>query len=422
MFYRQGRKIAAKRSKPIVDLTAFAKPSILLAEEKRQVLLKKIIERSSLDTSVFNDVSFSLLDNYINYCQQLPETANSYYSSLGGLLDHALNRTEAALELFHQQVIQQQTEVSKEQTLWMYALFSAGMLQAIGKLKLDYNIELFESPTKFLKEWNPLLDSLTNEGMYYHYEFQKESFDERRRRLNLLLAYQLMPKQGFAWIASQPDVLDVWLALLNEDPNGAGVLGAILEYADAIAIQRDINDFLLKHAIEGTPRVNRVGTFIDKTTPESTLEQDKLLGAEFILWLTQALEKGKIHLNKAPLVMIPTGLVMAYETFQLFIREHPEYKNWQLVQKGLMAWGLHRHYVGEPMILKKYAVVLPNSLLSHNASTEKATTISALELIQKQQSGEQRPLQQLSKSGHWESPKTNRSVPSLQSPGFMSRG
>lgn len=421
MFYHQGRKSTLKRSKPRTHLTTLTKPLVILAEPKRQERLKKIMELSTFDSMLFNNICLSLLTNFIDYCQQLPETANSYYSSLGGLVDHALSRTQAALELFHKQAISEQTPLSQEQKLWLYALLSAAILQAIGKLRLDYKIELFNSPTEFLKEWNPLLNSLISSGHYYHYEFKKEGSDDDRRRINLLLAYQLMPTKGFAWIASQPDVLNTWLALLHEDLSGAGVLGAILEYADAIAIQQDIHRFLIENEKIGISRANRVNTtFIDRTLPESTLEQDKLLGATFIAWLTRALEAGKIHLNKAPLVIIPTGLVMSYETFQLFIREHPEYKNWQLVQKGLMSWGLHRHYAGEPMVLKKYSVVLPNHLSLHHQHTEKETTVSALELIHKQLSGEQRPLHQLSSSGQWEAPKTN-TTSMQQLPGFMRR-
>lgn len=421
MFYHQGRKSSSKNSKPLTNLIALTQPCVLLAEPKRQERLKKISQLSTFDNHLFNELCLSLLNNYIDYCQQLPETANSYYSALGGLLDHALNRTEAALELFHKQAIpQQQTTLSQEQQLWLYTLFSAAILQGIGKLHLDYKIALFNSPTQFLKQWNPLLNSLSSDGQYYYYEFQKEAADDYRRRVNLLLAYQLMPKEGFARIASHADILETWLALLNEDPNSAGVLGAILEYADAIAIQQDIHQFLLENEKINLSRVNRGNTtFIDRTLAESTLEQDKLLGATFILWLTQALESGKIHLNKAPLLIIPTGLVMSYETFQLFIREHPEYKNWQLVQKGLMSWGLHRHYAGEPMILKKYNVVLPKNISLHHQNTGKITTISGLELIQKQLSGEQRPLAQLSNQGRWELPKTNHT---RQSPGFMRHG
>ena len=73
-----------------------------------------------------------------------------------------------------------------------------------------------------LKQWNPLLESLNNVGSYYTYEFQKDGDIEFRRRLNLLIAKAIMPPSGFNWIASNPEVLAIWLALLNEDQASAG--------------------------------------------------------------------------------------------------------------------------------------------------------------------------------------------------------
>ena len=412
MFHRQGSKAQTTGTKPPHDLIAFTTPAILLADAKRQTLLANITETCALESLRFNSLCLSLLNNFINHCQRLPETANSYYAQPGGFLDHALNRTEAALQLFRQQLMQQDTEPTEEQKLWLYALLSAGILQGIGKLKLDYRVDIYDSNRRALTEWNPLLDPLTAVGSYYHYEFQKEGADNLRRRLNALIAFQLMPTAGFSWIASNSEVLDAWLAMLHEDVNGAGVLGAILERAEAIAIQRDILELLAKNALGSGTRTPRVSTFIDRT-PESTHEQDKLLGAQFIKWLSEGLEKGIIRINKAPLLMIPAGLVMSSETFQLFMRDHPEYKNWQMVQKGLMAWGLHRHYAGEPMVLSKYAAVLPNNLSVHNKKTGKSSTISALEMVHRQQTGEQRPMERLTTSGTWQSPKENPAAPHI---------
>ena len=201
--------------------------------------MQKIAESSALDSARFDNLCLKLLHNFANQCQSLPETANSYYALPGGLLDHALNRTEAALHLLRQQMVQEHdAELSEEQKLWLYALFSAAILQGIGKLQLDYRIELFDINGLLTRPCNPLLEGLASSSKYY-YEFIQGSEDDLRRRLNLLLAYQLMPESGFAWIAGNPQVLAAWLALLNEDPNAAGMLGRILERADAIAIQRD---------------------------------------------------------------------------------------------------------------------------------------------------------------------------------------
>lgn len=420
MFHYPGKKTNPTSSKPLHDLVAIASPSVLLAEGRRPALIQNIAESSALDSATFDQLCLKLIQNYTHYCQRLPETANRYYALPGGLLDHALNRTEAAMHLLRCAFVQgAESAVSEEQTLWLYALFSAGILQGIGKLKLDYQIELFDSNGRLLKAWNPLLENLTATARYYHYEFTQGGEDDLRCRLNLLLAYQLMPEAGFAWIAGNPEVLAAWLALINEDRSAAGMLSAILERADAIAIQHDLTQFLHKHPASAstTTRPGRISTFID-AAPESTIEKDHLMGAEFIKWLTQELKNGKFCMNKIPVMMIPAGIVISTELFMLFMREHPEIRNWQAVQKGLISLGLHHH---EPekqratgqLVLEKYAVVLPDTLQLYNPTTDKETTVSAVDLMCMQQTPEHpEPLHYLlSLTGKWQASEDNTPEP-----------
>ena len=406
MFQHHEKKPKPPHSRALHDLIALATPAIILAEGRRPLLLQNITESSGMESSRFNNLCLKLVHNFINHCQRLPETANCYYALPGGLLDHALNRTEAALSLFRHSLAQGSEEgLSEEQQLWLYALFSASMLQGIGKLQLDYRVEQFDVNGQLLKQWSPLLDTLSSVGKYYHYEFLQGSEDELRCRLNVLLAYQLMPESGFAWIAGNSKVLAAWLALLHDDPNAAGMLGAILERADGIAIQRDVHEFLIRHTGMGGAKPGRVSTFIDGSS-ETNFEKDRLLGAEFIKWLIQSLKDGQFSINKVPLLLIQSGIVMSPEAYQLFMRNHPDVRHWQAVQKGLLAWGLHRHDAGH-IVLDKYAAVLPNDVQLHNPKTGKDATIAAIELVHRQQMPElSEPMQHLSLSGEWQAVET----------------
>ncbi len=145
-----------------------------------------------------------------------------------------------------------------------------------------------------------------------------------------------MPASGFAWIASNPEVLAVWLALLNEDYRSAGTLGAILIRADAIAIQRYFLAFMARSGARRSGRYGRAVTFTGGV-PESITEKEQAIGVEFIQWLIKSLDEGRIMVNKAPLFMVPGGMLMCPEMFQLFVREHPEYKNWQAIQNGFLS-------------------------------------------------------------------------------------
>lgn len=425
LFHRQRKSALSLPAKSLKDLTRSLTATQFLAEDKRQVLLKRMETLSGLETSRYESLCSVLVDQMVHYCQSLPETTNSYYSQAGGLVDHALNRTEAALSLFQDFIVQDQPDLlSEEQKLWQYALYSAAILQGIGKLFVDYKINLFDANRKILKQWNPLLESLSNTGTYYDYEFQKEPEIEFRRRLNLLIARALMPASGFSWIASNPQVLAIWLALLNEDLRSAGTLGALLIRADAIAIQRYISEFMVRSEASRSGRYGRSGTF-SGGVPESLIEKERAIGVEFIQWLTAGLEEGRIMINKAPLFMVPGGMLMSQEMFQLFVREHPEYKNWQAVQNGFLSLGLHRQGVDlsrfeqahtqqmhSGIVFSEYAVVLPASVAVHQINTGKIESMSATELVHRAQYTSQfaqqqnviavPPLQQLTSSGVWQ--------------------
>lgn len=427
MFHRQRKSPSSAQTKSLKDLVRHVAAPQFLAEDKRQLLLQKMKELSGLEASRYESLCVVLIENLVNYCQSLPETTNSYYSQVGGLVDHALNRTEAALSLFQDFMLQDQPDLlSEEQKLWQYALYSAAILQGIGKLFIDYRINLYDINGQLLKQWNPLLESLNNTGSYYDYEFQKESDIEFRRRLNLLIARALMPVSGFAWIASNPQILAIWLALLNEDQRSAGTLGAILIRADAIAIQRYITDHMLKNIAGRTGRYGRAGTF-SGGVPETLADKESAMGVEFIQWMIKALDEGRIMINKAPLFMVPGGMLMCQEMFQLFVREHPEYKNWQAVQNGFLSLGLHRRGIDGSLmsrfeqahnqqmhsgiVFSEYAVALPGSVSAVQLNTGKVETISAIELIHRAQFPSQftqqqnavnvTSLQKLSASGQW---------------------
>lgn len=428
MFHHLGRKDKSPYAKPLKDLVAMLPPAQFLEDTKRQELIAKIIKNSALEPARFESLCLTLINHLINHCQRLPETSNSYYSSPGGIVDYALNRTEAALSLFRDYVIQEGTEPTEEQKLWIYALFSAGILQGIGKLQIDYRVDLFDNNGQLLKQWSPLVESMASVGSHYLFEFLPEGEENLRRRLNILLGRLLMPSSGFAWIISNPEVLAIWLALLNEDARSAGTLGAILVRADAIAIQRYFNELMVRSAASRGGRGNRISTFTD-VPPESLAEKEKMIGIEFINWLTKQLQSGQIMVNKAPLFSVPGGFLMSADMFKWFVREHPEYKNWQAAQAGFLSLGLHRLGIdGTPLsrfeqantqqmhsgvVLSDYAVALPEQVRLHNLRTGEVSTVSATEFIHMAEAGNPHfnskepgtqagPLRHLTSSGQWQ--------------------
>lgn len=426
MFHRQRKTTVPLHAHSLKNATRLISPAQFLNEDKRQNLLKKMNELSGLEESRYQSLCALLIENLVNYCQNLPETTNSYYSQPGGVVDYALNRTEAALSLFHDFMIQEQPNLfSEEQKLWQYALYSAAMLQGIGKLYIDYTVNVFDATGQWLTQWNPMLESLSHRGTQYDYELQKESEVTFRCRLNILLAKALMPVSGFSWIASNPEVLAAWLALLNEDYRSAGTLGALLIRADAIAIQRYFSEFMVRNAAT-RGRSRHPSTFSD--VPDSLINKEQALGIEFIQWLTKSLDEGRLMINKAPLLMVPGGLLMCQEMYHLFMRDNPQYKNWQAIQLGFLSLGLHgqgadglavsrfeqahTEQMHSGVVFSKYAMALPASVAVNHLTTGNVESMSAIELAHRAQYTNQfsqqqvvvaiPSLQQLNAAGQWQ--------------------
>lgn len=449
LFHRYGNKERSLKQRTTnKNLTKIIADEVLLKEDKRQQLLQDINQLSALEPERYDSLCFPIVRNLVNHCQNLPETLNSYYSQPGGFLDHALNRTEAALTLFKQfLILNDSATYSEEQKLWQYALLSAALLQGIGKLYVDLQVELFDNNSQFLKQWNPLLENLSLHGSFYAYEFKKESDPAFRRRCNLVLAKMLMPDSGFAWIASNPQVLKTWLALLDEDPYSSGTLGAILVRANAIALQRYFNQLQPGHIHQQGGRFSPATTFNTKPTDLASLEQMTAVG--FLQWLYNALEKGIIMINKAPLLMVPGGMIMCPEIFKLFIRSHPEFKNWQAAQAAFLSLNMHQttpdgqseshfeqkntQHIVTGYVFTEYAFVLPDTFTVHDVNTGENTLVSAIEFTHQAKSNyltQQLPnkvpekLAMLNLGGKWQhpGPEVEAALEMMRSPGSKSGG
>lgn len=416
MFHKKTKN--AKSMRPLQELTPILPASVMLADVKRADLLSLMKQHSGLEPVRFEKLCLSLIHNLIHHCQSLPETTNSHYSAPCGLVDHALQRTEAALALFREVIVIEE-ELSEEQKLWMYALFTAGILQNIGKLSIDFEVFLYDANGQLLKPWSPLLEKMTGTAHYYDYEFKAEGDANVRQRLNLLLARFLMPASGYAWIVSNDDVLAVWLALLSDDEQGAGSLAAILSRADAIAVMRYFDELLIKNTARRTGRQGRISTFVDNR-PDEGFSKDTIMGVEFIQWLTKQLASGKISINNLHVFVVAGGMLISPELFKMYAKDFPQNKNLQAIQKGVLSLGIHQvgadgnamtrvdGGAGQKMrtgiLISNYAMILPEKMQFKQAKTGELVTVSALELVHMMQAKQSSPggIRQLSKAGAWD--------------------
>ncbi|MDF1645756.1 MAG: TraI domain-containing protein [Legionellaceae bacterium] len=409
MFERPRKQI--NHNAHLHGLTTIISAKQLILKNKRPEQIAVIAETCQFEPLRFTTLCESLFYQLLNYTQQLPDTTNSYFSSPGGAFDHALSRTKAASDLFRTFLLQEpEAKLSEAQQLWWYALFSAGLLRGIGKLPLDYAIELYNQHGHIIKTWEPLLEPLTSTGHAYKFDTVNNNQDETfRQRLNIVLAQQLMPKEGFAWLTTNLEVFEVWLALLHEDIASSGSLGLILDRADAIAIQDD-----LIHPPLGLHHPKHSGgrgsSFID-TPNDSLLDREQAMGIEFIKWLVEKLESGKLTFNQHPLLNVAGGTLIGPDAFKLFVRESPQFKNWMAVRQGVMSLGLHDK---TPGITDEHSLILKGSLgLPKTFQNQTQLGLTQTDAINARTPG---VLKQLSSNGQWKTIEAQKQQTSSLSP------
>lgn len=392
MFSKERSAINPASIKPINKLIATEKPEVAVNNKRHIQLLQQIQASFQVEQKTFDNMVMPLVHKAVKYCQKLPDSS-MYYAQPGGLFDFVLNRTEAAMALLQQTLIlEKDNKPSEEQRLWQYALFSAAMLQGLGKLYTDYEIDIYDMHGYFIKRWQPLLESIVTAGRYYDYKLLHGNDIDFRNRITPLIARKILPKAGFERIISDQEVFATWLALLNEDKDSVlGPLAAILERANDIAIQRDINNYLAMYA-SGEGLNKRPMSFVDNNFDRQYKE--KILGAEFIVWLTESLENGKIILNKEPLLLEvrEASVVLHPSVLDVYMQEHKKLKNRVAMQKAFLAWNMHlltdaaaqslgqRSEAGTTKIAVNTAI-LPEKVLVYNAKNAKITKVSTLELV-----------------------------------------
>lgn len=380
-------------------LTTIVTASQLLHQHKRAEQIELLRKACQFQPEQFNHFCENLIYQLLNYMQQLPDTTNSYFSSPGGAFDHALSRTSAASDLFSNLVLNNpEHPLSEAQQRWWYALFSAGLLRDISKLHLDYHIQLYHQHGHLIKTWHVLLDGpLTAMAHAYQFDTINRPCNESyRQRLNIVLAQQLMPKQGLAYLAAQDDVFEVWLALLHEDAATAGTLALILDRADDLAIQDNLIQLPLDlhHPKQSGGRVN---TFIDHA--EDGLSREQQMGIEFLQWLITSLALRKLTFNQHPLLSVPGGTLIGPDTFKLFVRESALFKNWLAVKQAVMSLDIHdktAKLADEHSVVLRGSIGLPNQFQHQiNQQTEPCET-NAID------ARHPNVRQQLSEKGQWQ--------------------
>lgn len=223
--------------------------------------LKSLIGQTG---DVFSGCYEALLVNYADFVQLLPEDCALPARSM---LNVALKRSYLTTKEFLQHMQARHGKNFHQQgqgARLIYAVFSASLLFRVAKVVSDKQIQLCDKNGKVIKHWMYFDQPLTKSAKHFKMRLVNTMPDAVLRHMTVVLAKQLMPVLGFAWLAEDLPLLGSWFSALN----------ILDEFFGVHQIGLDVEALMRQSAFD----------FEESDLYE--VAQDVLLGEEFWEWLS----------------------------------------------------------------------------------------------------------------------------------------
>lgn len=357
----------------------------LLSKPALQSVIKKLKILINQPEDHYQYLYYSTLERVAECVQSLPSYKNKTYNNLGGMLDLAITRAYLVLSQYRQKYPVNKYSPDKmplKLSLWSYALFTASIFYNIGYLATNFFVSICDKRGRNSSHWNPMQSAmiLTNSS-HFRFSFLNTNYDALASRYTILFAKHLMPVEGLAWIASDIEIMDYWLAILQDDERGGGLFATQVMTAEEKLLLQDSNFLQLL----GIPTREQMLQLQDHERLEKYLHQhhEKNQGAEqnssepdvpvdpskghshmavainerdvtggqvheigerFIAWLKNGVKGNSISVNRpeSMLHIVSEGaLLLTPQVFQEFLKQNPQLAaNWQQVASGLKQLGI----------------------------------------------------------------------------------
>jgi len=353
----------------------------LLASEKRQHHLKNIKALLNLPPKLYDDLYLKVIRQFAEFTQSLPDTQYGIFAHDGGFLDHGLERASRALSLCLSYFFPQEKtfqSVSPQEALWIYAVFTAALLLDIGKIAVKYDIDICHKDGEVIKNWLAYDGPMAKQGKFYRFSFLKRNLDNLRRLITGLLARQILEQasdendsknSGFNWIASNPDVLETWLVILQGERRlPMTSFMSSIPIADAQIIEHYFATKLPTHLTN--PIANPNSLFeahhhnVDDFAPATETAE------AFVRWLRDKLASNEIKVNeaKSDVHIVEDGVALDAALFDKFLKERGSSLPRTITAEGLekqFLQALELSWDSAGNIQKRYAAIQGVSATEH---------------------------------------------------------
>lgn len=283
----------------------------LLSEPSYQKLLGKIRTASAVPQNDFETLYLPLIHNFAEFVQVIPWSTEE---GLGGILARGLESGYKVLAAMKQ-------EGNHYSGPLKYAVFSDALLHFIDTVLFDYRIMIHDEQGIFIERWQPLNGPMSA-GTYYKIRPYIAS-TKTSGAIKALLARCVMPEKGFLYLTEDMRVFAIWIALLEEDREGAGGVAYLLQP--------------ILERFKEPPQLVKPVPVEGRETPKTQH------GEAFWQWLKHGIQNGVITVNQPDSLVYRTkeGIFMIYpDVFEEYSRQYSRNVNAVVLCKQFNYLGL----------------------------------------------------------------------------------
>lgn len=269
----------------------------LLAGPSHQQLLRKLQALIGVSENHYDVLYSALIHHFAEFVQVLPLGESGRVASL---LNEGLEHAFVSMQLLAD------LGITKSDQLLTYAVFSAALLQDVGKVIVNRRVMISDQTGAFIHEWSPHGQSMPQSvGSHFKIRYTQDAPLRMSSRVAPIFARQLLPEMGYTWITSNPQILTMWLAALGDTTDDdSGTVGIHLDLA------------LRKLKDEKT-------VYLSEISVEISEPKETQVGEAFWQWLQQGLLEGHIAVDTldAGIESLPGGLLLHEKIFRDFHKE-----------------------------------------------------------------------------------------------------
>lgn len=296
------------------------KPAVELLSMKDNQVFLRTIKLLIKPSRRFDDFYLPVIEKFAEFVQTIPENERGFFGQQTDFLSHGLERVARVLSLCLAHFFPKQADfsaISKYDALWIYATFTAALFLDIGKIAVKYTIMLYHEKAYPLKKWDPYTSAMLGQGSYYKFDYIKENFNNLRHFITPILARQVLDsvdsssEKGFNWIASDPEVLEVWFALLAGEEERIPMTSFM-----SVIPQAEIG-------------------IIENYRKKAGISLIDPAGEAFLQWLRKEIKEGRIEINAMDdkLRVKEKVVILSGVLFQQFANANATYKHPEIIER-----------------------------------------------------------------------------------------